>query len=480
MSCPIHEGPLQISKRKGKEMRYFVLYRDHLEYYLTEEQAKGVEWPRGRVAIEEVRRLEVVGKDGFVLHLDSQEVPLSVLRRPDLQLWLDALRKAITLWSLRTSLKGARKQAEKPTAAADSLSEVVESEDGSFEADISCEGGLSVWRKGELQPRYFVLRQGSLAYYGTAADFRHGGEPRGVLPLNDLASVSPTKDGFSMSFDNLEKPLNLQTSSPEDQQKWLAALGNADASTDAVSVEETSDSDSSAEGSGTDTASSTVATGIEEAGGEVVDAEVASSCAFGEDAERCPRRSLRHDRARSLSPCARSRGIAPAPLAPLTSPRSLRDRRFELESCKQQVESRLRVVQVGKERAQRMQAALSSCARQRSAQAQSVRREKDELRSVRDADEAAYLSKAQSLVRRTRGSSASGPQLGHRRRKEFLCDTHKSRERRLREVQSAVEAQATADKLAADKLTKELAELERSLAEEESDRKGFASLQAFA
>jgi len=185
---------LGVQKKKGLENRFFVLFKDRLDYFATE--ADEHEEPRGRLTLSEVDKLEVQG-DGFSLILVGGQSLTLKTPPASLQPWLTALKPLLK----------AGDGGEKPKAKA------------------LCSGYLAVERKGQVKTPFFVLRQDSLERYEAAADLEKGQEPR-AMPVSDIEKMTVKDFRLVMQVRDQKKPVELQIDSTKEQEfkQWARAF----------------------------------------------------------------------------------------------------------------------------------------------------------------------------------------------------------------------------------------------------------------
>jgi len=268
---PLRQGPLVVCRKGRSDERFFVLYHDRLDYFSTKDDAsKGVE-PRGRLALHDVRGIKTDFPGGFALTLESRDLELKVVSAVDLQPWLDALMSLTgvdvapagknALVSVLSSQEAAKpaekikmepaapeknaaptapsKEVQRPTRAkgpgaaagktTDGTGKLSDKQPKSTKAAVNSvcnglqEGNLSIFRKGKLDQRYFVLFEDRFEYFGSAAD-RGKGERRGCVVLQDITDFEDVDMGFKLNLGgdlSQNRSLELRTDSEKDLDMWL-------------------------------------------------------------------------------------------------------------------------------------------------------------------------------------------------------------------------------------------------------------------
>mmetsp|Transcript_34306 Transcript_34306/g.79997 ORF Transcript_34306/g.79997 Transcript_34306/m.79997 type:complete len:1326 (+) Transcript_34306:60-4037(+) len=186
----IRKETLGVQKKKGIESRFFVLFKDRLDYFTAEADERSE--PRGRLTLNEVEKLEVQ-EDGFSLILVGGQSLTLKTPEASLEPWLSSLKH------------------------------LLKASDGSDKAKVLCSGYLNVERKGQVKTPFFVLRENSLERYDTATDFEKGQEPR-TMPLADIEKVTVKELRLTLEVRDQKKPVEFQVDSTKEFVQWGRAL----------------------------------------------------------------------------------------------------------------------------------------------------------------------------------------------------------------------------------------------------------------
>ncbi|CAJ1403606.1 unnamed protein product [Effrenium voratum] len=192
----LRQETLGVLKKKSIQNRFFVLYKDRLDYHTSEEELKP-DQPRGRLSLNEVERLEAQ-EDGFTLMLLGGQSLTLKMSEGSLQQWLSTLRPLL-----------------KASAAGEAAT-----------AKIVHFGYLTVERKGKAISPFFVLRPDSLDRHESQADFEKGQAPRGQQLLSEIERFVVKDLRFVVEVRNQSKPFELRLDEDKalDFKEWTKAF----------------------------------------------------------------------------------------------------------------------------------------------------------------------------------------------------------------------------------------------------------------
>jgi len=90
-------------------------------------------------------------------------------------------------------------------------------------ASVIQQGALGLVREGNVDTKWFVLRQDSLDYYASREDSVQGGERGGRLLLDDIEELDVLDNGIRLGLSG-ERNLELRATSEQDLKSWVDAL----------------------------------------------------------------------------------------------------------------------------------------------------------------------------------------------------------------------------------------------------------------
>jgi hypothetical protein len=202
---PIISGELGLKRRRGVETRFFLLFSERLEYWGSEEETSTRPEPRGRVNIEDIKSIAIHDEGGgedhgcILLQMDNVSLDLICLSSSDPGQWRDALSKVC-----RPEIFS---KGESPTSA----------------GGVIIEGILSVERKGQDVPRYFVLMNDVLDYYEDEESKEREDDPRGSIMLKDITkfTVVQEKLAFFIEAAGEKRPSVLKAPDVNSFNEWM-------------------------------------------------------------------------------------------------------------------------------------------------------------------------------------------------------------------------------------------------------------------
>jgi hypothetical protein len=210
----LFEGHLGVKRRKGLELRFFVLYDDRLDYYKSEKDFKTGPL-RGRISLDEVGSVTTIreadGSDvGLSFQLQDQTFDLITVSVEDLPIWVGHLERV--LGKERFVDDGEEAAFEIPAET---------------EPAVIHEGVLKHSRKGKVSERFVVLLEDCIEYFETAKDRNTGDEPRGRVVFEDVSRFEASGSDFLFFVTGEKKPLELHAKDEQDKKPWLQAFTTA-------------------------------------------------------------------------------------------------------------------------------------------------------------------------------------------------------------------------------------------------------------
>lgn len=175
----LRQGQLGVVRKDRVDLRYFVLYKDRLDYYNSLEEASRGGDPKGRLAVQDIEELEVLDT-GFRIGLSDsppRSLQLQVDDERDLQRWIDILEPM-----LEDGEESAEEEGAQP-----------ETHDDSDLEEVLHDGPLDVEIKGQLQKKHFWLLSDRLEFTNNDQE----NEPiQGAFSLSCVTAADITDGGF--------------------------------------------------------------------------------------------------------------------------------------------------------------------------------------------------------------------------------------------------------------------------------------------
>mmetsp|Transcript_12319 Transcript_12319/g.23032 ORF Transcript_12319/g.23032 Transcript_12319/m.23032 type:complete len:2958 (-) Transcript_12319:91-8964(-) len=175
----LQKGSLGVIRKGKVDNRYFVLFEDRLDYFQSAEDFDKNGELRGRLALSDIEELEVLD-EGFRIVLSGtppRTLELQVLKRDDLQQWVDALEPLL-------EMEG---EDEAGNEVPDDSTEEVEEE-------VLYEGPLGVDVRGKVSEKHFWLFSDRLEWTNKEDET----EAQEQYPFNIIQDVSLTDAGFTV------------------------------------------------------------------------------------------------------------------------------------------------------------------------------------------------------------------------------------------------------------------------------------------
>jgi len=218
----ILKGIVAVQKKKGPEDRYFVLYKESLEYFTQEDDfKKGLE-ARGKAVLKEVAKNEVQA-DGFTLTLkDGVALALKVKDDKERKKWADAIDKLlleVNKADAKADTKAADAKADPKTAAKeDPKAAAKEDPKAAAKADPKGDskkeeavatakkpvpfisGQMNVEHKGKVIRPFFVLTLDSLDRFDDEADYNSGKASKGSMVWQNVETIETISASFKFSI----------------------------------------------------------------------------------------------------------------------------------------------------------------------------------------------------------------------------------------------------------------------------------------
>jgi len=199
--------------RKGKvDQRYFVLYKDRLDYYNNVEDSFSNIEPRGRLALNDIEELEVLD-NAFKIDLagnPSRSLELQTQDPADLDKWIQALEPILDDGEPdNVAEKKEDKKAEPATKEDDE------------EVEVVLDGPLTVELNGQMIKKHFWLLADKLEYTNTDAEDEDVQES---FQLSTICDLTATATGFSLMSSN--RRLTFQCAK-KDSDVWMSELQTA-------------------------------------------------------------------------------------------------------------------------------------------------------------------------------------------------------------------------------------------------------------
>lgn len=192
--------------RKGKpsaDRRFFVLYRDHLDYYHSSEDYEEGRAVRGRLGLDAIEELEVLDS-GFRIMLTGtpqHTLELMVFDRKDLHAWVDALEPLLDPDSAQAP--GADKR------------EINGEEYEEYEEDVLHDGPVGIVEDGKARSKHLWLFADRIDY--TEKDDYD--DPIISFQFQCLQNLKVTQQGFELVL--ADKRVLIETGTPEQAEEWM-------------------------------------------------------------------------------------------------------------------------------------------------------------------------------------------------------------------------------------------------------------------
>lgn len=246
---PLCKGELGVAQKGREDKRYFALFEDTFDYWLTGVECERGDKPRGSVRTDSIAYMETnsSGYRGFTLYFESSNrLELRCLSEQHERVWIEQWKSVLEMnkngseqkasqpglsgsasvpnFNAQTALPAL--QSPQPSNSQRSVSPVASArtkKDWQDMPGLVFMGSLMIEMRGRTKRRHFALFDNRLDYFERLEDLTAERYPKGRILLRDIASINFTDNGYQLVFDGLDLPSMMLIAEPDDLPTWKAA-----------------------------------------------------------------------------------------------------------------------------------------------------------------------------------------------------------------------------------------------------------------